>query len=864
VIQLRMLGSVELRAGDGREIRDALVQPKRLALLVYLATPHPGTFHRRDSLVALFWPELSEPRARDALKQAISYLRRSLASADDPVILNRGADELALSIEALSTDVNAFEAAVEDGRFAEALDIYRGDLLEGFSSDASNDFEDWIGRERGRLRALAAVAAQGLAENCERAGDIAAALSAARSAVALSELEEPVFRKLLRLLDRSGDRVGAIRAYEALVARLATEYDTVPAAETRQLMEEIRTRQTPHTPSLQRESSSTGASNAPPPLESPLPSAAFPVTRRAPVWPRIWIGAIIGASLTTVGALAIFRPGGDAGLNPKRMAVAPFINLTGDSTLNVLGPLIAEGVTRGLEQLDSVEVVSSQVALMDTTGKIQKLTDLGALTSVGEQARAGRVVGGSYSRQGDTLRLQTRIVNARTGQVESALDPVTGSVVSPYAAIERVRDAVATSVQASRASSRIGSIGHLPTLAAFSEFLNAWELGVESERAEQHLIRAARLDTTFTLAQYWLADNYSGTARWKAADSLLNVLSARRDGFSPVEQELFAETEAYVHHDWERDLRASRNLLKRDSTSTNAGGVALVALNGNRPREVIKTLQAIPLTRVPTGNRGYWNKMALANHMLGQYEAELVVATTGRSRLTGPFAQVLLLEKQTRALAALGRLSALRQKVDSFVAAWSSRAAIDSPPPFLTIFTNPAQNYEHLALELYAHGQRDEALVYVRKGLEWQSKNARNADTASTDSLQFWLARLLMLAGQLDSARAIWTRLAPRDTLWAGARIQLAIVAARQRDTVVAMRTVTALDSLARLPFAFGEPTVRKARIAAALGLKDDAVRFLKLAMREGRAFDTAWHSDADFQSLQDYEPFKLLLRPAG
>ena len=54
-------------------------------------------------------------------------------------------------------------------------------------------------------------------------------------------------------------------------------------------------------------------------------------------------------------------------LNPNRIVVAPFINLPGDSTLDVLGPLAAEGVTRGLEQLDSLTVVSSNAGMTTPT-----------------------------------------------------------------------------------------------------------------------------------------------------------------------------------------------------------------------------------------------------------------------------------------------------------------------------------------------------------------------------------------------------------------------------------------------------------------------------------------------------------------
>ncbi|MBA2459266.1 MAG: hypothetical protein H0V43_09980 [Gemmatimonadales bacterium] len=64
MIELHTLGVVDLRASDGRELGTILRQPKRLGLLAYLAVASPRRFHRRDSLLALFWPELDQDHAR--------------------------------------------------------------------------------------------------------------------------------------------------------------------------------------------------------------------------------------------------------------------------------------------------------------------------------------------------------------------------------------------------------------------------------------------------------------------------------------------------------------------------------------------------------------------------------------------------------------------------------------------------------------------------------------------------------------------------------------------------------------------------------------------------------------------------------
>src|SRR5213080_356356 len=83
MIHFRMLGGLSLTAADGREVRSLLAQPRRLALLAYLAAGTPRDFRRRDSLVALFWPELDQKHARAALREALHVLRGAVRRSEE-------------------------------------------------------------------------------------------------------------------------------------------------------------------------------------------------------------------------------------------------------------------------------------------------------------------------------------------------------------------------------------------------------------------------------------------------------------------------------------------------------------------------------------------------------------------------------------------------------------------------------------------------------------------------------------------------------------------------------------------------------------------------------------------------------------
>lgn len=270
MIHFRTLGAVDLRDEQGSELRLALAQPKRLALLAFLAIASPPGFHRRDTMLSLFWPEMDQERARRALRQAVHFLRSTLGPH---VVATRGGEDIGLASDALWCDVRAFDDALSRGAQADALELYRGDLLDGFFvSDASTDFEEWLEKERRRLRERAIGAAWSLSETYAVAQQGAKAAEWARWAAARAPDDEWAQRRLMTLLDHQGDRTGALRVYEQLAQRAQAEFDAEPSAESRALVASIRARNTVAAVPVPRASPATASES--PLLQEQLPLAA--------------------------------------------------------------------------------------------------------------------------------------------------------------------------------------------------------------------------------------------------------------------------------------------------------------------------------------------------------------------------------------------------------------------------------------------------------------------------------------------------------------------------------------------------------------------------------------------------------------
>jgi serine/threonine-protein kinase len=241
MIELRTLGMLDLKGSDRRDVSAILAQPKRFALITYLAVSKRR--QRRDSVVALFWPHLDTNHARGALRQALRFIRRELG---DGVLNGRSEEGLGFHEGLLWCDAAAFERACDLGRPAEALSLYRGDFLDGFFvSGASHELEYWVETQRVRLRNLAVEAARTSAERCEAEGDDAAAIRWARRAVELSPDSEHTLRRLITLLDRLGERATAVEIYEDFARRLAAEHEVEPSPETQELMQTVRRRARP-------------------------------------------------------------------------------------------------------------------------------------------------------------------------------------------------------------------------------------------------------------------------------------------------------------------------------------------------------------------------------------------------------------------------------------------------------------------------------------------------------------------------------------------------------------------------------------------------------------------------------------------
>jgi serine/threonine-protein kinase len=138
-----------------------------------------------------------------------------------------------------------------------------------------------------------------------------------------------------------------------------------------------------------------------------------------------------GAATVILGLGGVLLVAGRApSLDPRRVVVIGFEDLSGDPALAPLGHLAADWVTQGLARRGLVEVVPAASA-----GHI----DAGGIRTLAAQTGAGTVVSGSYYKDGDSVRFELQVIDARRGTVRRVVEPVAASSRAPLQAADAVR-----------------------------------------------------------------------------------------------------------------------------------------------------------------------------------------------------------------------------------------------------------------------------------------------------------------------------------------------------------------------------------------------------------------------------------------
>jgi predicted ATPase/DNA-binding SARP family transcriptional activator len=252
---------------------------KALALLSYLAVTNES--HNRDTLAALFWPEYNQDAAFNTLRVNLHALRKVFG--EEWFCVDR--DQIGLNDHSnVWVDVHHFhklltecqlhshsgtDACVDCVRpLTEAVQLYRGNFLAGFTLQGSPPFDDWQRFQSGTLLQEMLSALKKLVHCHSAQGEFSQSIAYAQQWLALDPLDEPAHQMLMQLYAWAGQRNAALNQYKEYVSILEKELGESPQESTEKLYQAIKEYRLPPPPTV------TTLLHLPPRAVTPVVSAS--------------------------------------------------------------------------------------------------------------------------------------------------------------------------------------------------------------------------------------------------------------------------------------------------------------------------------------------------------------------------------------------------------------------------------------------------------------------------------------------------------------------------------------------------------------------------------------------------------------
>jgi DNA-binding SARP family transcriptional activator/tetratricopeptide (TPR) repeat protein len=639
MLRLRLFGGAVLEGIEG-PLGGAATQRRRIALLAVLAS-HPGGISR-DRLIAWFWPDSPDERARHGLAQLLYAIRKDLG--EDAI--TGSATMLRLDPSRLATDIHEFGLALTAGDLERANRLYAGPFLDGFYLSGCPEFERWVEEERGRLAERVCSAAECLARNAASGEDGRRAVEWWTRLAVLRPLDSRVALALAQAHVAAGDTPAAMRVARTHQLLVGDELGVAPDPSLAAFMATLQSAPpaAPVPANAPAPSVTQAATQAAGPVVAGAATADVDVERVASSGAHVAAGhsrrprtrwlvpAGIAVTVVIAGGWALFGARGPlAGRdssNPGWLLIADVENDTGDESFDRTLPLL---VASGLRQSSRIWVVPLErvrESLARARAQPGDRLDADRARDVAVREGVGLVAVPAVSRAGSGFDVSLRILDARTGEVIDAaarhvedragvIDAIDGivrrsrrrlgepafSVASAYVPLPRVTTA---SIEALDLYARAGQ--------AFS--------AARVDDARTLYEGAISLDSTFATAHaslggllYYVNEPAEAEVHFTHALSHVDGLDWRESAFlrSSIDE-------------WRGDRQAAiatmRSVLAREPDNLAAlHRLAYNQLRGDDPAEAAATLRR--LVSLDSLDHNARINLATAEKALGHYDAAL-------------------------------------------------------------------------------------------------------------------------------------------------------------------------------------------------------------------------------------------------
>lgn len=521
-----------------------------------------------------------------------------------------------------------------------------------------------------------------------------------------------------------------------------------------------------------------------------------------------------------------------------RLVVLPLENLTDDPELDVLGSLAADQVARSIDQPNPIPVVPSSTV----RDAYRQLGDDATTEEVALAVRATHAMTGTIASTTSQTRMEIELIDVRTGERLRAFEPVVGPADSAEVLIGRLAVMATAGAVAHLAPDSPPFMAGLSlpvSLAAYELYQRQIDLFCEVRYEESVEVASQALDLSpeYIPALFSMGVAFNNLRLEDEADSVFAVLGGLRDQMTTSER---------LSYEWVIGNRTGNPTLAARAAEDGfridpagfGGGAMLTAYRTNRMTDAVERYYA---SARPGGCIwiGMWTQGTYAFHVLERYEEELAVAREGLQYWPDHRG---LMDREIGAFIGMGRLDA----VDSVLAVMTT---LPPDPDF-----DPALRPVWAALELWAHGYQAEAESMFAEAIE-------QFPSRTTDTTSYNLGRAYYFARRWPEAEAAFRELSPGSSSNYDHIGFYGVTLAKLGDREGAEAMIKLAGDIEGSNLR-GRHLLAQAKITAALGDRDEAVRLFQDAFANGGAYGTWIHVEPALDDLWGYPPFESLMRP--
>ncbi len=323
----------------------------------------------------------------------------------------------------------------------------------------------------------------------------------------------------------------------------------------------------------------TGQSVLTRPALSKLAPAAAPAKRLLVKWIAI-AAAIAVAFAAAIGVryATSSRPGTAAVQGPvTSLAIVPFFNASGDSSLNWMGSSIAETLSTDMGQSAHLRLVSPdrlQQVLSDLRVSPQSQLDLQTIKRIAEFTHADTVVFGQFEKIGEQIRISATIADL-TNDRNISLNTDVPNEQQLLASLDKlagdVREKLATNPEVLKeleAHSQHVATKSIPALRSYNEGLQLARAGNDTQ-AVTKFEDATTQDPSFAMAYSRLAQTYAALGYDEKAEQASRRALELSDNLGARDKFLIEANHATIVHDTQKAIAAYQELAKVNPDDTD-------------------------------------------------------------------------------------------------------------------------------------------------------------------------------------------------------------------------------------------------------------------------------------------------------